>query len=112
MTAGRDRSGSREDAMANTMLDDALKDVTRFFEAPDDILKARDFASAEKIRLLQQWELDLRQLLVASEENMTGEGQGDTAVKLQAVRACLSELGVESKEEAGAPTKAGGGDLP
>jgi len=93
------------------MLDDALKDVTKFFEAPDDILKAKDFTRAEKVKLLQQWELDLRQLLVASEENMTGEGRGDTAAGLQAVRACLSELGVESKEEAAAPTKAGGGDL-
>lgn len=93
--------------MANPQLDEALKDVTKLFETPEAILESADFGKTEKIKLLQQWEIDLRALLVASEENMTGSGQGNTAERLQAVRAALSVLGIEAKEETGVPNKAG-----
>lgn len=93
--------------MANPQLDQALKDVTKFFESPEAILESADFGKTEKIKLLQQWEIDLRALLVAAEENMTGPGQGNAAELLQAVHAALSDLGIEAKEEAGVPNKAG-----
>lgn len=79
----------------------------RSFRRPADILEAGTIARPEKIRLLQQWETDLRLLLVASEENMSGDGQGAVAERLREVRAALDELGVEASETAGVPNKTG-----
>lgn len=78
------------------------------FHRPAEILEADDIAKAEKIRLLRQWETDLRALMVASEENMSGDGQGWAAERLRQVRGALDVLGVEADEETGAPNKAGG----
>jgi len=79
----------------------------RSFRRPADVLDAGTIARPEKIRLLQQWETDLRLLLVASEENMSGDGQGEVAERLRQVRAALEELGVEASDQAGVPNKAG-----
>jgi hypothetical protein len=80
----------------------------RSFRRPAEVLESRDIGKAEKIRLLRQWEADLRALLVASEENMPGDGQGRAGERLRQVRAALDALGAEAEEAAGAPTKAGG----
>jgi hypothetical protein len=79
----------------------------RSFRLPSEILAAEFIDRGEKIRLLRQWETDLRLLMVASEENMSGDGQGWVAERLQQVHAALDELGVEQSETAGVPNKAG-----
>lgn len=79
----------------------------RSFRRPAEIVEAEAIDRAEKIRLLRQWETDLRLLMVASEENMSGDGQGWVAERLQEVHAALDELGVNQSETAGVPNKAG-----
>lgn len=79
----------------------------RSFRRPAEIVKAQAIDRDEKVRLLRQWETDLRLLLVASEENMSGDGQGWVAERLQQVHAALDELGVQQTENAGVPNKAG-----
>ena len=86
---------------------DAMADVARHFERPEGVLLARNLDRDQKITLLRQWDQDLRQLMVAAEENMPPEGADRTGDQLRLVQAALSTLGVE-KEEDGPPTKTGG----
>ena len=85
----------------------AQTDVSKIFATPNDIVAAADLSETQKIGLLHQWELDLRQLLVAADENMTGAGQGAAGERLRRVHAALAQLGVEADPDRGAPTSAG-----
>ena len=86
----------------------AMSDVSREFRHPKAIVAARDLDRQQKVALLKQWEYDLRQLMVASEESMTGDTPGLTAELLRAVRASLADLGGGEDEAQGTPAKAGG----
>lgn len=48
-------------------------DVSKVFKAPQDIVNAVDVPTDKKIELLRDWEMDLREVLVASEEGMNSE---------------------------------------
>jgi hypothetical protein len=95
--------------MESKQYEKALADVSAHFDRPEAILGATDLDHAQKVALLEQWDHDLRLLLVASEENMTGNGRGaPPAELLSRVRRALVELGVQQDEQAAAPTKTGG----
>jgi hypothetical protein len=86
-----------------------LGDVSREFDRPRDILDGDLLSREQKVRLLREWELDLRELQVASEENMAGESaSGMTAELLQECRRALARLGAADGDSGGAPTKQGG----
>jgi hypothetical protein len=86
-----------------------LGDVSREFDRPHDIVVCGDLSLEQKIRLLKEWEIDLRELQVASEENMTGENaSGSTAELLRQCRRALAMLGMADGDSGGAPTKQGG----
>ena len=97
--------------MNNARFDDALTDVTKTYAHPADIVSAQDLSHQQKVKLLRQWELDLRENLVASEENMTAPApEGHSAELLRGVRRALLSLGAaDHRDEAAAPTKTGGG---
>jgi hypothetical protein len=94
----------------NARFDDALTDVGKIYAQPTDIVSADDLSQQQKVKLLRQWEFDLRENLVASEENMTAPApEGHSAELLRGVRKALLSLGaVDYKDEAAAPTKTGG----
>ena len=97
--------------MNNARFDDALTDVAKVFEHPKDIIAAQDLSHQQKVKLLKQWEFDLRENLVASEENMTAENtpEGESAELLRGVRKALLSIGADDhKNEKAAPTKTGG----
>lgn len=76
------------------------------YPTPRDVVAAKDLSRDQKIKTLKDWEYDLRQMMVASEENMPGpERQGDTSERLQKIQDALDELGYEKTPT---PTKAGG----
>lgn len=84
-----------------------LDGVSRQFERPGDIVASADLSAEQKVRLLREWEFDLRELQVASEENMTDDAaSGMTAELLQECRRGLARLG--AKDDRRAPTKQGG----
>lgn len=91
---------------------DVQKDIPGHFGTPQSILIDEDLDAAQKLKLLKQWEFDLRQLLVATEENMAGAEPrpGKSAELLQSVRRALVTIEgeVPPKDAGGAPTKAGG----
>lgn len=72
--------------------------------SPHDVLAREDLSRDEKVELLRQWELDLREGMVAEEENMSAAEP--LAVTLDAVLDALRSLGAES-ECRGVPTKHG-----
>jgi len=88
-------------------LEKVKQDVSKAFAKPQDIVNASNLSSQQKIELLKEWELDLRELMVASEENMPGTAAGHTAELLRNVRQLLTRLGASEKEPA-AVNKAGG----
>jgi hypothetical protein len=86
--------------------DNVLTDVSKHFSKPGDIALAAALTRDQKIKLLAQWEYDLRELMVASDEAMTGEGTGRTGDELMKVQAALDELGaLKSSESAPGPGK-------
>jgi len=94
--------------MSDNRFQQALGDVSKAFRTPQAILDADGLSRQQKIELLKQWETDLRLLMVASEENMTGNMPGRTAELLRQVLQCLEQLGTRPAEGQKAPTKAGG----
>lgn len=92
--------------MDQAKFSEALSDVAKAFAGPEEIVTSGDLTRSQKVQLLEQWERDLRQLLVASEENMAGPGQGDSAERLRQVRDALGRLGAT---EDGADTGAAAG---
>lgn len=95
--------------MAEQNFDTILNDVSRTYKTPSEIVECKKFTDEQKIKLLSQWEIDLRLLMVASDENMAGTEPGRTANLLTAVRAALQELGAPTNLEQAGPGKAGGG---
>lgn len=84
-------------------LEHALRDPSKYFASPADVLRADDFSSTDKVRILRQWEMDARELAVAEDENMGG---GET-MQLDLVLQALHQLG-EAASGAKSPTKHGG----
>ena len=96
--------------MTSIRYQEALGDVTRIFRHPEEIVEAGDLSYAEKLDLLEQWERDMRLLMIATEENMKGANPGETADLLAGVRLSLRRLGASGRgKPRSAPDKAGGG---
>jgi hypothetical protein len=83
------------------------KDVGANFQAPKEIILS-EYDRAQKIELLKQWELDVREKMVAEEEGMTGAGAAPDGALLKTIQSCLIELKAGGKATAAA-NKAGGG---
>ena len=73
------------------------------FAEPRDVLADRRLSRDTKLRLLQQWERDARELAVAEDEGMTG---GEESM-LGRVRHALRHLGAEEHADPSQTTKHG-----
>jgi hypothetical protein len=76
------------------------------FKRPAQVLQSNDLSWEQKIKILRQWEYDVRELQVAEEESMSG---GPEPVTLAEVREALRTLGVVGDPDSSGPTKQGGG---
>ena len=85
-------------------LEKALVDPGLVFKTPDEVLSENALSREQKIKILQKWEYDARELQVAAEEGM----EGPQPVTLDAVLRALQALGVRPDPERSAPTKQGG----
>ena len=82
----------------------ALLDPGLIFKTPDEVLAEKDLSPEQKIKILQKWEYDVRELQVAEEEGM----KGPQPVGLGDVLRALRSLGAPADTERSAPTKQGG----
>lgn len=76
----------------NIYLDDAMRDPSKVFDEPMDVIKVDHLSPTQKREILRQWELDARELLVAEEENMAG---GEPAM-LGRVHEALRQINVHT----------------
>lgn len=74
------------------------------FQTPETLAAAASLPKQERIELLREWELDLRERSVAAEEGMTGP-RSDPGL-LARVRRALDSLDASDDGESG-PTKLG-----
>ncbi len=81
----------------------ALDNVKAVFDSPTAIGTASDLTTAQKIKLLKEWDYDLRLRMVASEENMPA---ADTAADTK-VAERLMEVGEWLVRLGGHPASAG-----
>ena len=82
-------------------------DASERYAHPEDILNDPSLTREKKIDVLHEWDQDLRQLMVASEENMQGTQSGQAAESLQAVTDALSKLGIDTNSKDASPAKSG-----
>jgi len=59
--------------MTKSVVSEAIADPSRVFPDPTSVLAAQDLSRDEKIKILQNWELDAKRLLESADENMTDE---------------------------------------
>ena len=89
-------------------IEQALNSPATVFKSPEEVVTNADLTTAQRCSILRQWSYDLRELLVASDENMTVGSEGDANGDLLArVDALLRELEADS-DESPAPTMQGG----
>ena len=98
-------------------LNQAQTDPGSQFKHPREILALADVDDSQKIAILRQWDYDIREMMVAEEENMLAETDSNNAELLRDVHKALHQLGAGSAEgggdsgndapDDGAPTKQG-----
>ena len=107
-------NGDKE--MNSQEFDRALLDVGKTFASPEDIRQRDDLTRQQKLKLLQQWEYDLKLLLVASEENMPSQGSngdtGSSAELMQQIHRALAQMGAGADPEKSGPAKSAGIEVP
>jgi hypothetical protein len=59
--------------MKKSVVDKAIADPSRVFPDPMAVLAASGLSREEKVKVLQNWELDAKRLLESADENMTDE---------------------------------------
>lgn len=71
----------------------------RSLVSPSDLVEREDLAREDKLEILRQWELDLREGMVAEEENMPAPDADSLTVTLDEVLDALRALGAKSQFE-------------
>lgn len=97
-------------------LTQAKTDPGSQFKHPREVLALTEIDTQQKIAILKQWNYDLREMMVAEEENMLPDNSSDNAELFREVCKALEEIEGEDggdnnqgadTSEGGAPTKQG-----
>jgi hypothetical protein len=81
--------------MTKSVVNEAIADPSRMFPSPAAVVEAKDLSREEKIKILQNWELDAKRLLESADENMTDE-RGRERNQLPDIQKALRTLGSEA----------------
>jgi hypothetical protein len=79
--------------MTKSVVNEAIADPSRMFPNPMAVLEANNLSREEKIKVLQNWELDAKRLLESADENMTDE-RGRERNQLPEIHKALRTLDV------------------
>lgn len=77
-------------------LDEALTNPSEVFDRPEQVVHDARFGTADKLRILERWEIDAKLLQIATEENMGGNDSEDGDL-LQRVRRAVDALALHSQ---------------
>lgn len=78
----------------NKTVDKAIADPLRVFNTPMEVVEARELSREEKIKILENWELDARRLIESAGENMIDE-KGRERDQLPEIQSALRKLGAK-----------------
>lgn len=81
--------------MTKSVVSEAIADPSRMFANPAAVVEAKDLSREDKIKILQNWELDAKRLLESADENMTDE-RGRERNQLPDIQKALRALGSEA----------------
>lgn len=82
--------------MNENELKERVNKPEQYFCSPHEIVECHDLSVTEKIEALKTWEFDIRQLEVASEENM----DASTSTSLRDVHDAMHALGHSATNDA------------
>ena len=90
--------------------DKAKTNPSSVFDKPEDVVTNKDLQPGEKVKVLQEWELEARLIDVAIDEGMSKEGDEESkkvAAKslLPEVKKAQQDLGAKPIPDDGAPTR-------
>ena len=90
--------------------DKAKTNPAAVFDKPADVAASKELQPAEKVKILQEWELDARLQDAADDEGMTrkgepGEKKGGVKSLLPEIKEAQRDLGAKPIPDEGAPTK-------
>ncbi len=77
--------------MNNTVVDKAISDPLRVFKTPLEVVDSPDLSTEEKVKILENWELDARRLIESAGENMIDE-KGRERDQLPDIQRALRKL--------------------
>jgi hypothetical protein len=80
--------------MTKSVVNEAIADPSRMFPNPMAVVEAKDLSREEKIKVLQNWELDAKRLLESADENMSDE-RGRERNQLPEIHRALKALSPE-----------------
>ncbi|WP_119272041.1 hypothetical protein [Taklimakanibacter deserti] len=80
--------------MTKSVVNEAIADPSRMFPNPMAVVEAKDLSREEKIKVLQNWELDAKRLLESDDENMSDE-RGRERNQLPEIHRALKALSPE-----------------
>lgn len=69
---------------ADTPYSELLNDPRKYFERPEVLLKAENLSDAQRLELLERWELDERALLRAGTESPMTGGEQEMLAEVEA----------------------------
>jgi hypothetical protein len=94
----------------HTVFEEAIHDPSLFFGNPCAVLDDARFDREQKIKILKQWEYDVRELMVAEEEGMTPRAEvlAQHQTTLDEILRCLHQLGAGVDVENAQTSKTGG----
>ncbi|MDI1286387.1 MAG: hypothetical protein PSV46_18525 [Reyranella sp.] len=94
--------------------DKAQTNPAAVFDKPADVAASKELQPGEKVKILQEWELDARLQDVAAEEGMArkpvepgepSEKKGGAKSLLPEIKKAQRDLGAKPLPDEGAPTK-------
>lgn len=69
----------------------AILSPSSVFKHPSEVFRNDRISASDKVKILKQWEYDTKELLTATEENMTGDSE-DVGELLSEIRHYLQAL--------------------
>jgi hypothetical protein len=81
----------------NKTVDKAIADPLRVFNTPMEVVEASELSWEEKVKILENWELDARRLIESAGENMIDQ-KGRERDQLPEIQSALRKLGAKRDE--------------
>lgn len=73
-------------------IEKVMQDPSDYFDHPGEVATAPGLSIEDKVKILENWELDVDRRLSSTAENMPGAETSEMSTELQEIRSTLSDL--------------------